>query len=277
MKKRLLLGLALVAGIASGPSRAADLPAAPIYKAPATVEPAFNWSGFYVGGHVGADFLRNADATVDPADNATATHFATNLTNGFLPRSYNTNGVGFVGGAQLGYNWQMQNFVYGLETDFSIPSVKAHQEIDTAVPGRVPSAGTFDAKVLWFGTTRARFGVLLDPKLLTYATGGVAYGSVRRQFSFGFPIVGPIEQTFADHRDTSWGWTAGTGIEWAVADHVTIRGEYQFVHLQGNSSTTNSTTGACNSIPALACNFNVNGRGIDNHTVTIGINYMFGR
>ena len=74
-----------------------------------------------------------------------------------------------------------------------------------------------------------------------------------------------------------WGWTAGTGIEWAVADHVTIRGEYQFVRLQGNSSPTNSAAGFCNFSPALACNFNVNGQSIDNHSITIGINYMFGR
>ena len=98
------------------------------------VDPSYNWSGFYIGGHAGADFLRNAKADVDPADDLTASHFVPGLTNGAIPRSYSANGSGFVGGAQLGYNWQIRNYVYGLETDFSIPSAKAHQEIDTAVP-----------------------------------------------------------------------------------------------------------------------------------------------
>jgi outer membrane immunogenic protein len=273
-----LFGTAALSVACASGAMAADMPAQTYVKAPSMVAPAFGWSGFYIGGHAGADFRRNADATVDPADALTTTHFGPNLTNGFFPRSYGASGTGFVGGVQLGYNWQMQNFVFGVETDFSGSTAKAHQDI--IFPG-IPavlasSAGTFDAKVLWFGTTRARVGVLLDPRVLTYATGGVAYGSVRRQFSFGFPAVGPIEQTFADHTDTSWGWTAGAGIEWAVADHVTIRGEYQFVRLDGKNSATNSTAGFCNTIPALSCNFNVNGQAIDNHTVTIGINYLFG-
>jgi outer membrane immunogenic protein len=218
---------------------AADMPDRPFMKVPVVADPGFSWSGFYVGGHAGADIMRNANATVDPADALTATHFGADLTNGFIPRSYSTDRSGFVGGAQLGYNWQMRNYVFGLESDLSIPSAKGHQEIDfPGIPQILSSAaGTFDAEVLWFGTARARLGALVNPGLLAYATGGLAYGSVRRQFSWGFPIVGPIEQTFADHTVMSWGWAAGTGFEWAVAGHLTIRGEYQFVRLEGNSFT----------------------------------------
>jgi outer membrane immunogenic protein len=268
-----LLGATVLSIAGAVAARAADMPA--YTKAPAALDPVFTWSGFYIGGHAGGDVLRNANATVDPADAATVAHFGPQLANGFVPRSYSAHGSGFVGGGQLGYNWQMRNVVLGLETDVSIPSVRAHQDIATAVPGLSGSTGTFDADVLWFGTTRARLGVLVDPRLLAYATGGVAYGSVRRQFSFGFPSGAPIEQTSSDHTGMSWGWAAGAGIEWAVADRLTVRGEYQFVRLQGNSSMTNNTGGACSTI--VACNFNVNGQSIDNHTVTLGVSYLFGR
>jgi outer membrane immunogenic protein len=124
--------ISAIVGISA--AAAADLPMQTYTKAPVMVDPSYNWSGFYIGGHAGADFLRNAKADVDPADDLTASHFVPGLTNGAIPRSYSANGSGFVGGAQLGYNWQIRNYVYGLETDFSIPSAKAHQEIDTAVP-----------------------------------------------------------------------------------------------------------------------------------------------
>ena len=87
---------------------AADLPARTYTKAPVYVEPAFNWSGFYVGGNIGYSWGRSSN-TVDLTDLATGVRR-------FVATSRNdVNGV--VGGAQFGYNWQMSNWVVGLETD----------------------------------------------------------------------------------------------------------------------------------------------------------------
>jgi outer membrane immunogenic protein len=261
-------------------AQAADLPPAapayvptPVYKAPPPVRS--NWTGFYIGGHIGEDFTRNASAAVDPADPATATHFGGDLTNGFVTRSFDSSWRGLSGGAQIGYNWQINQFLLGLETDFSGTTAKASQDVITNLPGFASSENTYSAKLDWYGTARARLGVLVNPALLAYGTGGFAYGRVRSQYSFGFPTGAPVEATFADSTNTLGGWTAGGGLEWALGNHLSLRGEYLFLHLSGYGFSTSTTTGFCNSIPALSCNFNITRGGIDEHRLRVGLNYMF--
>jgi outer membrane immunogenic protein len=134
MRKIAILGAALAALIFTLPASAADAPIkGPYYKA----EPVFNWTGFYVGGHVGYGW---GEASV-PAAGVT----------------FDIDG--FLGGAQLGYNWQFnRNWVFGIETDISASDI---------------GVGGFN--VDWFGTTRLRLGYTWD-RVLLYATGGLSYG-----------------------------------------------------------------------------------------------------
>src|SRR5437763_9672797 len=90
MKKLLLGTVALAALVATAPANAADLPVAPAYKAPAIAAPlVYNWTGFYIGANVGWGRARTDDV--------------------------NANGV--IGGGQIGANWQINNFLLGVETD----------------------------------------------------------------------------------------------------------------------------------------------------------------
>jgi len=135
MRKIAILGAALAALMFTSPASAADAPIkGPYYKA----APAFSWTGFYIGGHVGYGW---GDADVTGAG-----------------VTFDIDGV--FGGAQLGYNWQMSpNWVFGIETDLSASDI-----------------GAAGFTVDWFGTTRLRLGYAWD-RMLLYVTGGIAYGS----------------------------------------------------------------------------------------------------
>src|SRR5581483_7145033 len=134
--KKILSVAGLLALGAAVPALAADLPArAPMYtKAPVAV--AYSWTGLYIGGHVGGAWAQwTTDTTV------TATGALTASDSGTLS--------GVIGGAQLGYNWQVNNMVWGLETDISASG----QSRSSTVGGVV-----YSDSIPWFGTTRVRAG-----------------------------------------------------------------------------------------------------------------------
>ena len=97
------LGLALLASMALiGSAAAADMPAKMVTKAP-IVAPPFSWTGFYVGGNAGYSWGRQCNSLTDP-------------TGAILFGNSNCDRLnGFIGGGQLGYNWQYNQWVLGLE------------------------------------------------------------------------------------------------------------------------------------------------------------------
>src|ERR1700750_2259576 len=98
MKKFLLGTVGLIAlGMASAPASAADLAARPYTKAPPMVAAVYDWSGFYIG--INGGWAQTNDRRSDPVFG--------------LFGDYDSNG-GTVGG-QVGYRWQQNNFVFGLE------------------------------------------------------------------------------------------------------------------------------------------------------------------
>src|ERR1700676_3785659 len=102
LKAQLLAGAAIAALIAAGPALAADLP----LKAPPPVAAAWNWSGFYIGGHGGYGWGRNASTDLnDPFFFGKIPGF---VVTGFDPK-------GFLGGVHAGANWQSGAIVTGLE------------------------------------------------------------------------------------------------------------------------------------------------------------------
>src|ERR1700726_2098597 len=113
--KQSLAALAAAAAGSSG-AMAADLPPA-AYKAPPAPVPVSTWEGFYLGGSVGASWLRSTqDDTAAVGSVTSVGNFPANSTTG---GSISTaNGVGWLGGLNLGYNLQSGNFVYGVEGDF---------------------------------------------------------------------------------------------------------------------------------------------------------------
>ena len=176
-------------------AQAADLTyeAAPVAAAPA----AFNWTGFYLGVHAGAAI--------------TDFEFSSSLGDG----SVSFDDTGFLGGVQAGYNWQFDNIVVGLQTDFAYTSAKVGLDSEGSSGG--------EQKLEWLGSTTARIGYAFD-NLLVYGKGGVAYG----QSTFEVPFTQGLSL-----QDSQWhvGWTAGAGVEYAFTQNITGLLEYNYVDL----------------------------------------------
>jgi outer membrane immunogenic protein len=200
MFTRTITGLAIAAALlGAGAARAADLSAAPVYKAPPPVA-MFDWTGFYIGANVG---FGSAHTTLT-VPGASATE--------------DLNGV--LGGGQIGYNWQFTNWIFGLELD----GQGTDQHNSTSVPGI-----TLQDSLPWFVTARARLGYAIAPMWMIYATGGAAI----TDYSSTFTVAG-LGSVTSD--TTHAGWTAGAGIEAAINRNWSWKLEY--LHLDtGNFNT----------------------------------------
>jgi outer membrane immunogenic protein len=246
MLRRILL--ASVGAIAlAGSAFAADLPSRappPIYVPPA---PIFTWTGFYIGGQVGYAWGKN---NVNFGDNF----------GDYAAFSYNTSGV--IGGAHVGYNLQLSQFVIGLEGD--VDGTSQSKQFNGSLPfgstlvgGGVISAplgGNININVNHNieGSIRGRLGYAWD-RVLIYATGGVAFGGFNGNVSGNFPggvLVGgpniPAPVAFGPFGGstsasaTRVGWTVGGGLEYAVTNNWSVRAEYRYTDFGHSTIFANS-------------------------------------
>jgi len=269
MKKQLLLGVALGALAVATSAMAADLPVkAPVYKAP-VVAP-YNWTGWYAGANIGYSWGRARGDFDEP------TFAALGFPN---PFSVSLRPDGLIGGAQLGYNWQNDNkWVFGLEADFQGSGEKDSAARDPftftlpQVEGTTFTINqTFDAKIKWFGTLRARAGVLLTPTVLLYGTGGLAYGNIDLSSTVSLTIAVPglsatTSSSFGESK-TRLGWTLGAGIEGAIPNtrDWTWKAEYLYIDFGSISGAgTDPTIGAYSWSTKVTDNI-----------ARIGVNYRF--
>ena len=270
--KRMLIGISAVASLLATSALAADLPARTYTKAPVYVEPVYNWTGFYIGGNIGYSWGRSSDTSALTNTPGTILFASTDKTN--------LNGV--VGGGQIGYNWQMQSWLWGFEADIQGTGEKGTRNFlcttgvctpATSVPGirpiiipgpAVPAALT--QKIDWFGTVRGRAGVLVTPKVLLYATGGLAYGEVNSSESIG------VVPTAFSRSTTNVGWTVGAGVEGAIGGNWTAKLEYLYVDL-GNVSGSFVTPFTALGGGFITSNFSSR---ITDNIVRVGVNYRFG-
>jgi outer membrane immunogenic protein len=175
------------------------------------------WTGFYLGINAGGTWSSNN--SVD-----TTSFFVTELP-GFDPLT-NTSQLlattrvpvsisGFIGGGQWGYNYQWNNWVFGVEGDFQgiASSNRTGTLFSTATA--VVAGVDFD----WLGTDRGRIGFLIWPTFLVYGTGGLAYGQTQTNVAIGQIVVNPVldivsTPALGTFRQALAGWTAGGGLEW---------------------------------------------------------------
>jgi outer membrane immunogenic protein len=247
MKSFLFTVSAIALAIATGSAFAADLPSrkeAPVYVPP---PPPPMWTGFYGGLNIGGGWDANsgqsgASAYYDPNYAIGAVPNAAVGPNLFFLPNGNTLGSagGVIGGAQIGYNFQFNQFVLGVETDFQGTSISGggnnapltlfqspYNPNSYLTPIGAVTGGNVDLS--WFGTVRGRVGYLITPTLLIYGTGGFAYGQVS---AFGFST-------------TPTGWTAGGGVEWMFAPHWSAKAEYLYVDLSNCGGNGGWNIGQC--------------------------------
>jgi outer membrane immunogenic protein len=207
-------------------AKAADMPQ---YTPPPAIMamPAWDWTGFYLGLNAGYGWGQNGGAAfsfVDPG----AAWFGPCLAAGSCPTGLSYDTDGFVGGAHGGYNWQVDQFVFGFEADIEYSDMNGGASLTTAVPLFVPGVFNSTSDIDWLFTLRARAGLAID-RVLIYATGGLAGGGVEDSFRFGYPSLGQVY--LGNSSDTEWGWTAGGGIDVAITDHFILGAEVLYFDL----------------------------------------------
>jgi outer membrane immunogenic protein len=182
------------------------------------------------------------------------------------------------GGIQGGFNWQIGNVLYGLESDFSWFHLSGARAVTANYPvirpANIYTIGTsFETNSLF--TLRGRLGWTAS-NLLAYATGGLALTNLRVANSFTDNVGALGAMGGASNSDQRTGWTVGGGLEWALNNHWTVRGEYLYVNF-GNQRITAATT-VTNPSPGFAGYSNALGAPASDLTVQIargGINYKF--
>ena len=265
---KLIAGAAAVVSALVGitAATAADLPARTYTKAPVYVEPAFNWSGFYVGGNIGYSWGRSAN-TAELSDFATGAPL-------FIATSRNdVNGV--IGGAQFGYNWQMSNWVVGLEADVQGSGEKGSTAFvcDACSTNGTNITAELTQNLNWFGTIRGRAGILVTPTILLYGTGGLAYGEIETGGSItGTNINGaPVGVLFPGVSSTQVGWTAGAGIEGRISGNWTLKLEYLYMDLGSVGSGPLSTGIASGRVLSVGSSYSAH---FTDNMVRVGFNYL---
>jgi outer membrane immunogenic protein len=204
MKKPMAIGaVVIVLATALDAATAADIQRSPGYYSAPAPYPVYNWVGPYIGANLGYQWGSATQSGADPS--------------------------GFVGGIQGGFNWQVGQFVYGLETDLQRSAAD-----DTFANWKFSNP--------WFGTARARAGMAMN-NILLYATLGIAYGD------------GKVETGALSETRTHVGWTGGAGIEVGLTPNWSAKAEYLYVDLSDQRYVLFGNTGFESNILRLGVNY----------------------
>jgi outer membrane immunogenic protein len=243
--KRLCLAL-VAATLASAPALSADMAVRP--PPPPISAPIFTWTGFYLGGNIGAGWT------------------STVIRESFFGAEWSrSSDARFIGGGQIGYNWQFNQFVLGIEGDIDAIANRSRSTVVT-----LPVLGTFAASsssdANWVSTIAARFGFAVD-RALFYGKAG--YGWVGGTGSATITNVATGATLSVGGDGNRGGWLVGGGIEYAIAHNWTLKGEYNYL-ATGRDRTFVVPVGA----PFLVGDtFTSTGRNVS--MVKFGFNYLF--
>jgi outer membrane immunogenic protein len=230
--------------------------AADLAPPPPPPPPIFTWTGPYIGGQVGYAWGAGNfnDSGFDP------------ITRTFISGTLGGTPNGAIGGAHVGYQVQLSQFVLGLEGSVDGTSLTntAVATFPVAFKGSTLSAQT-SADVQ--GSIRGKIGFAWD-RLLIYGTGGVAFGGFNTDFDLAAPNRRPPIFATANTSSTRVGWTAGGGLQYAVTNNWWVFAEYRFTDF---GTLNNDLLTA--QLPAGA--FFIGSRRLQQNQVEVGFSYRF--
>ena len=251
--------------LSTGSAFAADLPSIKAPPPAPVVAPL--WTGFYAGLNAGYGFAGNNTAnTTTNAYDPFAAFYPTwpSASGAVIPNLRGTFGSiqagntgnaglnmnGFVGGGQIGYNYQWgKNIVIGLEADiqgstiggsgqFAAMGVDSYRMGAMNMPHadrQVIGSGNIQANLNWFGTVRGRVGYLVTPNLLIFGTGGLTYGGATASTTSTSVTNWVNTGMIRSYSQLGWGngnasstlvgWNAGGGLEWMFMQNWSLKGE----------------------------------------------------
>jgi outer membrane immunogenic protein len=241
MKRAIALGVGVLAlaGM-SLPSAAADLRTPPPAPVMAPV-PLYNWSGLYIGGHIGGLW---------------ADKDWTDVTFGVPFDDGSSDVSGFLAGGQIGFNWQAANWVFGVEFDASWTNADGSH-------GCLFNVGlTCQTEINWLSTATGRIGYAFNNVLL-YVKGGFAW--MNEDYSQLITGTGSVLALAEDESRT--GWTVGAGVEYGFTPNWSLKLEYNYMDF-GNDTFDLV-------IPGTGTIFTVADIDQQVHVLKGGINYRF--
>jgi outer membrane immunogenic protein len=236
---RSLVAISIVGSLLAFSSNAfaADLPPQPPVKAPAMVPiETFTWTGIYLGAHAGGGWSKLSG------------------TNSFDGTNSSVSLNGWLAGGQIGGNYQVGQWVFGVQGDYAYADVKMSQSLG-------PIVGSLEVKHDYFATASGRIGYAFD-RLMIYAKGGGAW--TRDKWRATDNLGGLVSGSFGRS-----GWLAGAGVEWAFSGNWSVFAEYNYLSFGKINEAL--TTGGSGTLVAT-------GSGVVKDTTNIakvGINFRF--
>jgi outer membrane immunogenic protein len=259
---------AMLAALIGTPVLGADM----YVKAPAAQT--YSWEGLYIGGNVGWLGIEGVGLTGAIADNPTSALLGPCFAAGACPASFGGASANSVtGGGQFGFNWQIRNWVVGLEADVEGSGASASGSTYANVPAFGPYSAVQSIKQNEFGSVRARAGMLVTPTFLAYVTGGFAWAQTKEALSGGLPALGETYTGAA--ASTAVGGTVGAGLEWALGSKWSVAGEYLYARLGATSLAfqTAPLGAGCSPGGTASCQLNVSQSSFSDNVVRLKINY----
>jgi outer membrane immunogenic protein len=259
--KKILSATVLALIGATSSAFAADMAAkAPLYKAPPPILIS-NWTGFYIGGNVGGGWANTRFDAIP----VTGDHF---LLPGNSFRTGNGNGD-FVGGGQIGYNWQFQQIVLGIEGTYSGANVRNNTGL--LVDPRFPGENIrLNSKITEYGTVVGRLGFAPTNNWLLYAKGGYAAGRIETNPQDFFPLPATL-QHFSSGAAWHDGYTVGAGVEYKWTNNWVVGVEYDYLNLRSKNQSNTLVSGLGVGAPTF---YSQNVKA-DLSTVTARLSYLF--
>jgi outer membrane immunogenic protein len=250
MKFRALIASVAFIALGTAVAGAADMPV----KAPSPPPPpVFSWTGFYIGANIGGAW----------ADNRwNDTLFLTSFNN-------NNSGV-FIGGGQIGGNYQVGQFVIGGEWDFDWAGNNNNNSGTSVV---IPTVGSIlvTNNNRWITTVAARFGFALDHLLLYGKAGGGWVGNNNltvTNLTTGVSFTCGTFSTLTSCGSNTGGWLAGAGVEYAFTNNWTVKFEYDYLGLGNRTFVIPATAPFLGGDTFTSGNRNIS-------MVKVGVNYLF--
>lgn len=237
--KSILKGIILSALVVAAPAVAT--------AADATKQPAHDWSGAYVGGYLGGGWASKEWTLISNAGNGQCGQCGSVVTDYSLE--------GMIGGIQLGYNRQFDNWVFGVEGDLGLTGLEGTGTWTGGNPSGTRSGKT---DINWLATLGPKGGWAMD-RILLSVEGGLALA--------GEDYSSQGQDGISRGSATRAGWFVGASAEYAVNAKWSLKFDYNYLNF--GTKQVSLTRDQGNSGPTV---FDIKQ---DMHTAKIGLNYHF--
>lgn len=204
-----------------------------------------NWSGWYVGGNIGANWGNSKlNATVAPGGGSTVIP-PQDVTYINAQSQADSNKVGFTGGVEGGYNWVSGSWLFGVESEFVALDVneRSNATYNAQLPANAGITYGINQRVKtsWMWSLRPRIGYVSGP-WLWYGTAGVATTDAKVQIQFQDNRIPPNTLT-SDNSSTKTGYIAGLGGAYSLGPNSSIKGEWLYAGFGNLRAVATSANG----------------------------------